>query len=136
MGKKGTDVQVFVDRVGAVSVPHRLDGTTAGGSAHVPPKPTAGNDLAQAIDVSIQGKRGSKLQDGSGYQSDSWNWLAQTWRYRSSNTRGKPSKAVEGMSGITAGIGAFGNDDTRVSNNGKPSGSERRVIQNENGDDS
>lgn len=58
----------------------------------------------------------------------------QTWRYRSSNTKGKPSKDVRGMSGITADTGVFGNDDIRVSNSGSARGSERRVIQNENGE--
>lgn len=134
MRNKGADVHVFVDRVGAVSVPHRLDGSTAGGPAYVPPEPTAGNDLTQAIDVSVQRERGGELGKALGDSSRGTGHLVQTWRYRSSNTRGKPSKAVEGASGITAGIGAFGNDDIRVSNNGNPSGSERRVIQNENGD--
>lgn len=58
----------------------------------------------------------------------------QTCRYLSSNTRGKPSKDVDGMSGITADTGVFGNEDKRVSNSGDAWGSERRVIQNENGD--
>jgi hypothetical protein len=42
----------------------------------------------------------------------------QTCRYRSSKTRGKPSNDVEAMSGITADIGVFGNEDIRVSNSG------------------
>lgn len=58
----------------------------------------------------------------------------QTWTYWSSKTKGKPSKDVDGISGITADTGVFGNEDIRVSNKGNEWGSERRVIQNENGD--
>lgn len=62
--------------------------------------------------------------------------LAQTCRYRSSKTRGNPSKVVEGTSGITVDMGVFGKDDIRVSNNGGACEFDRRVIQNENGDSS
>ena len=42
----------------------------------------------------------------------------RTCRYWSSKTRGKPSKDVEDIPGITGGIGVFGKDDMRVSNRG------------------
>lgn len=42
----------------------------------------------------------------------------QTWRYRSSKTKGKPSKEIDGTPGITSDIGVLGNEEIRVSNSG------------------
>lgn len=57
-------------------------------------------------------------------------------KYWSSNTRLKPSSAVDGSLSLNGGIGVGGSELTRVSNNGAASGSERRVIQNPKGDES
>lgn len=60
-GEKGTNVHILIDWVSAVSIPHRLDGSTPGGSTSVSPEPATGNDFAQAIDIGVQWKRRSDL---------------------------------------------------------------------------
>ena len=117
MGIKGTHVHVFVDRVSAVSVPHRLDGSMRSASPDISSETTAGNDLAQAIDVGIEWKRRSNLPNVSGSLLGGSQSM-RTWRYRSSKTKGKPSKEIDGMSEITSDMGVPGNEDIRVSNSG------------------
>lgn len=132
-GEKKEGIHVFVNGVRTVPIPHRLDRSASRACACVSSEPAAGSNLAQTVDIRVERKRRRDLPNVSGnlyYGSQ----RAQTWRYRSSKTRGKPSRAVEGISEITAETGVFGKDDGRVSNSGNACGSERRVIQNENGE--
>lgn len=65
LGKR-KGIHIFVDRISAVSIPHRLDRSTSRTSSCVSSKPTTGDNLAQAIDIGIKRKRGSKLKNISG----------------------------------------------------------------------
>lgn len=43
--KDGAGIHVFVDRVGAVPIPHSLDRPTPGAPPNISPKPAAGDNL-------------------------------------------------------------------------------------------
>jgi hypothetical protein len=126
---------VFVQRVCFVSVPHCLYCAIQ----HVPTEATRGDDFAQTIDVGVEWKRGRELSKYRKRQCRPIDMCSPyfTCKYLSSKTNGNPSNTKLGSPLPplrNAGIGAEGSDVRRVSKMGAEPGSDRRVIQNANGD--
>lgn len=64
--ERGEAVHVFVNRIGTVPVPHRLNRSASRASSGVSSEPAARDDFPQAIDIGIERKRRSKLSKTSG----------------------------------------------------------------------